>query len=32
MMECKEGFFKEVMYELRTEVISGVKWREKHSR
>lgn len=28
MMECKEGFSEEVMCELRTEVISGAKWRE----
>lgn len=33
MMEwVKEGFSEEVMCELRTEVISGAKWREKHSR
>ena len=28
----KEVFSEEVMCELRTEVISGAKWRAKHSR
>ena len=28
----KEGFSEEVMCEPRTEVISGAKWRVKHSR
>ena len=28
----QEAFSEEVMCELRTEVISGAKWRVKHSR